>query len=187
MSTLQPSTLVIQRVSGAAAITASVLMAKELSTNSVIFRYQAYVVPPAGIDAPGVRVHFSGWEISFDETIPSHELSTRIRPRRMSTLCGPAGLESDTKVRDIYNNRRPSKQLSVDLRIAGSVKSSKIQTPHATGKPAKGRPFQIAQVCVTWHTSALRLGCALGLMIFAGLFPESGRDCISIGQQSQIK
>jgi len=135
------------------------------------FRYQAYVVPPAGTDAPGVRVHFSGWGISYDETIPSHELSTRIRPRRTSTLCGPDGLESETKVRDTYNNRRPSKQVHEKILIAGSVKSSRIGTPHAAGKPVKGRPFQIAQVCATlvraclshvvWlHTSALRLRCA---------------------------
>ncbi len=67
------------------------------------FRYQSFVVPPAGRDFSGVRVHFCGWPISCDETIPTAQLSSRIRPRRPSTLYGASGPESEAEVRSMYN------------------------------------------------------------------------------------
>jgi hypothetical protein len=68
-------------------------------------RYQAFIVPPVGTDARGVRVHFSGWSISFDETIPSIDICSRIRPLQRTSLYGPEGPQSEEEVRYLYNNR----------------------------------------------------------------------------------
>jgi hypothetical protein len=60
-------------------------------------------VPPAGKGCLGVRVHFCGWPISDDETIPTAQLTSRIRPRRPSTLYGSSGPQSEAEVRSMYN------------------------------------------------------------------------------------
>ena len=71
-------------------------------------------MPPVSSNVSGVRVHFCGWPILSDEIIPKNELSTRIRPRRTSTLYGPGGPEDEDQVRCMYNSRLPMKRVEED-------------------------------------------------------------------------
>ncbi len=74
------------------------------SAHTLHSRYQSFVVPPVGAEVPGVRVHYCGWTVDDDETIPSGSLSSRIRPRRNTTLYGPGGPQSEAEVRDLYHS-----------------------------------------------------------------------------------
>jgi hypothetical protein len=113
-------------------------------------------VPPvstttAGTSVPGVRVHYCGWAIHDDETIPTHSLSARIRPRRNSTLYGPLGPESEAEVRDLYNSRKPLPAAPA-LPLSGPAAPGALHaTQNAMGEQSTASPITMPQVCWRWH------------------------------------
>ena len=49
-----------------------------------------------------VHVHFSGWQMKWDEQIPVEDVPTRVRPREVSTAVGPLGPEDNRSVSAMY-------------------------------------------------------------------------------------
>ena len=61
--------------------------------------YKAFIV--ARTEA-NVHVHFSGWDMRWDERIPLEDVPTRVRPREISTATGPLGYEENRIVSAMY-------------------------------------------------------------------------------------